>query len=141
VLHERTHDPLPASGAATLVLSAATGRDNYDSRPDLDEDGWRPLLANPDRLTTLVGEHGVRAVLHPHVGTMIETGPEVQRVLADCSVSPCLDTGHLLVGGTDPADVARQAPDRIAHTHVQDVDVPAIVEHLRALLTRRALVP
>jgi inosose dehydratase len=151
VLHERTHDPLPAverlldgyaaSGAANLVLSAATGRDNYDSRPDLDEDDWRTLLANLDRLTTLAGEHGVRAVLHPHVGTMIETGPEVQRVLADCSVSLCLDTGHLLVGGTDPADVARQAPDRIAHTHVHDIDVPAIVEHLRALLTRRALVP
>ena len=99
-------------------------------------------------------------------------------MLADCSVSLCLDTGHLLVGGTDPADVARQAPDRIAHTHLKDVDVPAIVEHLvasgytgwyvleqdtvladepvgegpaadvhtgaehlRALLTRRALVP
>jgi inosose dehydratase len=51
VLHERTHDPLPAierlldgyttSGAATPVLSAATGRDDYGSRPDLDEDGWR----------------------------------------------------------------------------------------------------
>jgi inosose dehydratase len=132
VLHERGHDPLPAverlldgyaaSGAATLVLSAATGREGYDSRPDLDEDGWRALLANLDRLTTLAGEHGVRAVLHPHVGTMIETGPEVQRVLADCSVSLCLDTGHLLVGGTDPADIARQAPDRIAHTHLKDVD-------------------
>ena len=53
-------------------------------------------------------------------------------MLADCSVSLCLDTGHLLVGGTDPADVARQAPDRIAHTHLKDVDVPAIVEHLVA---------
>jgi inosose dehydratase len=82
----------------------------------------RDAQANLDRLTTLAGEHGVRAALHPHVGTMIETGPEVQRVLADCSVSLCLDTGHLLVGGTDPADVARQAPDRIAHTRLKDVD-------------------
>ncbi|MCU1605455.1 MAG: Myo-inosose-2 dehydratase [Modestobacter sp.] len=132
VLHERGHDPLPAverlldgyapSGAATLVPSAATGRDGYDGRPDFDEDGWRTLLANLDRLTALVADHGVRAVLHPHVGTMIETGPEVQWVLADCSVSLCLDTGHLLVGGTDPADIARQSPDRIAHTHLKDVD-------------------
>ena len=53
---------------------------------------------------------------------MIETGPEVQRVFADCSVSLCLDTGHLLVGGTDPADITRQSPDRIAHTHLKDVD-------------------
>jgi len=34
----------------------------------------------------------------------------------------CLDTGHLLIGGTDPAALTRQSPDRIAHTHLKDVD-------------------
>ena len=34
----------------------------------------------------------------------------------------CLDTGHLLIGGTDPAELARQAPDRVAHVHLKDVD-------------------
>ena len=34
----------------------------------------------------------------------------------------CLDTGHLLIGGTEPAELARQAPDRIAHLHLKDVD-------------------
>ena len=38
------------------------------------------------------------------------------------SISLCLDTGHLLIGGTDPAELTRQAPDRIAHTHLKDVD-------------------
>ena len=70
----------------------------------------------------MASEHGVRAVLHPHVGTMIENGDEVQRVLEGSSISLCLDTGHLLIGGTDPAELTRQAPDRIAHTHLKDVD-------------------
>jgi inosose dehydratase len=61
-------------------------------------------------------------VLHPHVGTMIENGPEVRRVLDQSSICLCLDTGHLLIGGTDPAELTRQAPDRIAHTHLKDVD-------------------
>ena len=66
--------------------------------------------------------HGVRTVLHPHVGTMVEVPDDVRRVL-DCSaISLCLDTGHLLIGGTDPADLARQVPDRVAHTHLKDVD-------------------
>ena len=39
------------------------------------------------------------AVLHPHVGTMVENGYEVQRVLDSSSVALCLDTGHLLIGG------------------------------------------
>jgi inosose dehydratase len=46
----------------------------------------------------------------------------VQRVLDGSSIALCLDTGHLLIGGTDPAELTRQAPHRIAHTHLKDVD-------------------
>ncbi len=131
VLHEASHDPVPgigrlldsydASHAGVLVLSAATRQEGYDTRPDLDEAGWQTLLTNLDRLTSLAAARGVRAVLHPHVGTVIERGPEVQRVLEGSVISLCLDTGHLLIGGTDPAELTRQAPDRIAHTHLKDV--------------------
>ncbi|MFD0311181.1 sugar phosphate isomerase/epimerase family protein [Streptomyces sp. NPDC127119] len=132
LLHVPGHDPLPevdtllesyaASGADVLVLSAVTGQEGYDSRPELDADGWKLLLSNLDRLTALAAERGVQAVLHPHVGTMVENGEEVQRVLEQSAISLCLDTGHLLIGGTDPAELTRQAPERIAHTHMKDVD-------------------
>jgi inosose dehydratase len=133
LLHVPGHDPVPAveklletyaaTGSNVLVLSAVTGLDGYDERPDLDADGWRTLLGNLDRLDALAADHGVTAVLHPHVGTMVENGTEVQRVLDGSSIALCLDTGHLLIGGTDPADLTRQAPHRIAHTHVKDVDL------------------
>jgi inosose dehydratase len=132
LLHAAGHDPVPevdrildgyaAAGAGVLVLSAVTGSEGYDTRPVLDDDGWAVLLSNLDRLAALAVQRGVRAVLHPHVGTMIETGQEVQRVLEGSSISLCLDTGHLLIGGTDPAELARQAPERIAHLHLKDVD-------------------
>jgi inosose dehydratase len=132
LLHLASHDPVPeverllqgydAAGAGVLVLSAATGAEGYDTRPELDDDGWRVLLANLDRLAALAVDRGVRAVLHPHVGTMVESGAEVRRVLDGSGVSLCLDTGHLLIGGTDPAELARQAPERIAHLHLKDVD-------------------
>ena len=64
----------------------------------------------------------MKAVLHPHVGTMVENPDDVRRVLDGSSIALCLDTGHLLIGGTDPAELARQVPDRIAHTHIKDVD-------------------
>jgi inosose dehydratase len=95
---------------------------------------------------------------------MVENGEEVQQVLEGSSIALCLDTGHLLIGGTDPAELTRQAPQRVAHVHFKDVaaakarqvqagqltytegirqgmyrplgtgdvDVTAIVEHLRA---------
>jgi len=132
LLHMAGHDPVPevekllrayaATGSDVLVLSAVSGLDGYDTRPALDDAGWRTLLTNLDRLADLATEHGVRAVLHPHVGTMVENGEDVQRVLDGSSIALCLDTGHLLIGGTDPAELTRQAPHRIAHTHLKDVD-------------------
>ena len=132
LLHVPDHDPVlaverildgyAASGAKTLVLSADSGLTGYDTRPELDSDGWKTLLSNLDRVADRAADRGVRAVLHPHVGTMIEKGHEVQQVLDGSSISLCLDTGHLLIGGSDPAELARQAPDRIAHLHFKDVD-------------------
>lgn len=132
LLHDSGHDPVPditgtlaaftAAGADVLVLAAITGTDGYDSRPDLDDAGWKTLLGNLDRLHRVAAEQGIRAVLHPHVGTMIEKNAEVQRVLDGSSIPLCLDTGHLLIGGTDPLELARVAADRITHTHLKDVD-------------------
>jgi inosose dehydratase len=104
------------------VLAAATGTDGYDSRPTLDDRQWATLLANLDRLGAAAAEKGVLAVLHPHVGTMVETRGDVDRVLTGSQIELCLDTGHLLIGGTDPLQLAREVPGRIAHAHLKDVD-------------------
>ena len=91
LLHEVQHDPiadiagpldaLVACGAKVLVLAAATGADGYDARPTLDDGQWATLLANLDRLAETAADRGVLAVLHPHVGTMVETRDDVDRVL------------------------------------------------------------
>lgn len=132
VLHDAAHDPatdiaapleaLVASRADVLVLAAATGSEGYDSRPTLDDAQWSTLLGNLDRLSGIAAERGILAVLHPHVGTMVENHTEVQRVLDGSSIQLCLDTGHLLIGGTDPVQLARDVPSRIAHAHLKDVD-------------------
>lgn len=131
VLHDPGHDPVPevglalddlvAAGASTVVLAAATGHDGYDERPTLDDAGWATLLANLDRLASAAQARGITATLHPHVGTMVESGEETDRVIAGSSIGLCLDTGHLVIGGGDPVAVARAHPERIAHTHLKDV--------------------
>ncbi|WEV77328.1 TIM barrel protein [Janibacter cremeus] len=133
VLHDPASDPLPtveaamaglvAAHASTVVIAAATGAEGYDDRPELDEAGWSTLLANLDRIDEAAARLGLTATLHPHVGTMVETGEETDRVLAGSRIGLCLDTGHLLIGGGDPVRVAVEHPDRIAHMHLKDVDL------------------
>jgi inosose dehydratase len=132
VLHEG--DPVPEIDRALdgfgpdhdaiLVLAAATGETGYDKRPELDERGWATLLANLGRVIAYGRDRGFATTLHPHVGTMVETRDDVYRVLDGSAASLCLDTGHLLIGGTDPAELARQAPERIGHVHLKDVSGP-----------------
>jgi inosose dehydratase len=132
VLHDSAYDPVPhvdheldafvAAGAGTVVLAAVNGADGYDGRPELDSAGWDTLLANLDRCAARAETRGVRATVHPHVGTMVEQADEVQRVLDGSHIGLCLDTGHLLIGGTDPLDLVRRAADRVTHTHLKDVD-------------------
>jgi inosose dehydratase len=131
VLHDPGHDPVPevdreldsfeAAGGDVLVLAANSGLDGYDTRPVLDDAGWRTVFGNLDRLTELAASRGIRASLHPHVGTMVEKADEVERVLEGSSVSLCLDTGHLLIGGTDPAELVKRWAGRVNHVHAKDV--------------------
>jgi inosose dehydratase len=118
----RALESLAATGASTLVLAAGAGTEGYDRRAQLDGEQWRALLGNLDRIHEAAGERGITAALHPHVGTIVERPAEVARVLDGSSIPLCLDTGHLLVGGTDPARLAAEVPARIGHVHLKDVD-------------------
>jgi len=112
---------LRAVGGHTMVLAAATGMTGYDERPSLGDDDWRRLLTRLNEIAAYTDRFGVRAVLHPHVGTMIESADEIDHVLRGCGIGLCLDSGHLLVGGADPVRLAEEHPGRIAHVHLKDV--------------------
>ena len=134
ILYKDDFDPMPAvleelksyaaAGAKTLVLSADTGLEGYDTkRPELDEAGWATLFGNLERIKAAAAAQGVTAVLHPHVGTMVETEADVMQVLNGSTIQFCLDTGHMIIGGTDPVAFAKNHADRVAHSHLKDVNL------------------
>ena len=82
---------------------------------------WDHLVGMLGELDELCADHGLVHALHPHVGTLVETIDDVREVLERSPVKWCLDTGHLLIGGYDPAQFAADAAGRIAHVHAKDV--------------------
>jgi inosose dehydratase len=113
---------LEALGAEVLVLAAATGREDYDAPAEPSIDEWKTLLASLPRAVDIARQHGLDTALHPHVGTVIESREAIDRVLRDSDIPLCLDTGHIFVGGGDPAAIAREHPARIRHVHLKDAD-------------------
>ena len=132
LLHDSGHEPLPevdafiddclASGARVVVLGAVTGVEGYDDRPAMDEVQWKQMLHNLDRIADHAVKRRVRAVVHPHIGTMVENAEDVSRILTGSHIGLCIDTGHLVAAGADPVAITVANTDRIGHVHLKDVD-------------------
>ncbi len=116
-------DVLAAGGSEVLVLAARSTDGSYDNKVQLSEDEWPVLLHNLDRLQQAARDRGLLPTLHPHVGTAIEDRASVLRLLDQSDILLCLDTGHLLIGGMEPAELLEGWATRVAHVHLKDVDV------------------
>jgi inosose dehydratase len=121
---ERAHRSaeLLAAAGAEVFVAALVEDDDWSKPHALTNDEWERLVEHLAEIDALVAGHGVRMAIHPHVGTLIERDDAVQRLLADTQAGWCLDTGHLLIGGTDPVDFVRHNGARIVHVHLKDVD-------------------
>jgi len=135
VLHTAHFDPregdrmarlLAAAGAEVMCAAVVTDLDWSAPRP-LDDTEWRHLAGNLARLEEATAAHGLTLAVHPHVGTLLERAHDVERLVEATDAGLCLDTGHLLIGGGDPAGFARDHAARIVHVHLKDVD--ATVAH------------
>jgi inosose dehydratase len=85
----------------------------------------RTLVEGIGRAAELCEGRGFDVVLHPHAGSYIETDAEIRAVLEQLDrslVGLCLDTGHVALGGADPAALARDYQDRLRHVHLKDLD-------------------
>src|SRR5205814_9160373 len=112
---------------AHFICSAAGGDDGWSPRIELDDRQWEHLLRALAQVDEVAAESGVQHVLHPHWRTLVERDDDVRRVLDGSSVRICLDTGHLVLGGSNPLEIATSFPDRIAHVHLKDVREAAAV--------------
>lgn len=109
-----------ATGASFLV-SAVVVDLVWSPPPKLSGKDWGNVFDGLARLDEVASEHGLTHVTHPHWGTLLERREEVERLLEESDTLLCLDTGHLVLGGVDPVQIAHHAAERVAHVHLKDV--------------------
>jgi inosose dehydratase len=120
-----------AAAGAEVFVAAAVADQAWSPAPALDDDGWKRAGAHLREVADdVAAAYGLELVLHPHVGTLVQTAADVERALAHSDVPWCMDTGHLLIGGVDPANFVREHADRIGHVHLKDVNAP-LAERVR----------
>ncbi len=121
-------------GCKVMVYAETTGtvqnrRDTpLSQRPRLADDRWADYGAR----LTMVAEHfqkrGVQMAFHHHMGTVVETQEEVDRLMENTgdAVGLLADSGHIMFAGGDPLTLIRRHGSRICHVHCKDVR-PAVM--------------
>lgn len=100
-------------------------------RPRLSEAEWARVAAGLRRFAALAAAEGMQLAYHHHMGTVIQTADELDRLLAAAPEMGLLfDPGHLAFAGVDPLGVLRRHGPRVVHVHLKSVR-PAVVDRVR----------
>jgi len=130
---------LAALGCPVMVYAETTGAvagaraTPVSRRPRLADGDWLEFGAKLTRLAEHLAERGVGLAYHHHMGTVVESAADIDRLMAATgpAVGLLLDTGHLAYAGADALAVARRHAARINHVHCKDVR-RAVLERARA---------
>lgn len=133
---------LAALNAGLLVLSDAqtprrqslSGHVPMDGRASLTSAQWKAVGTLVGEIERVAAEYRLGLVFHPHVATYVETPSEVEHLfdsLSHTRVGLCLDTGHCVYGGGDPADEARKYRSLLRYIHIKDINASVLGESRR----------
>ena len=120
---------LAAMGCGVLVYAETSGSVAGDRtrplsrRPRLRAGDWREFGAKLTALADALARRRLALAYHPHMGTVVETEIEIDRLMQETgpAVGLLLDTGHIAFAGGDPVAVACRHGWRINHVHCKDV--------------------
>jgi len=132
-------DRLHACGCGVMVFAETSDtvqrrRDvPVADRPVMPADEWPVFGERLGQLGDWMAGQGVRMAFHPHMGTVVETAAEIDRLLSGTpdSVGLLFDTGHLAFACENPVAVARRWAHRINHVHAKDVRPDVMAQALR----------
>ena len=103
------------------------------TRPKMTADEWIIYCKKISEIGKYLEDQGMPLAYHHHMGTVIETQQDTERLLENTSdqVKLILDTGHMLFAGGNSIKVANNFKDRIIHVHCKDMRKKVLEKSLK----------
>jgi inosose dehydratase len=132
-------DLLKANGCKYVVYADTSGGAHsgidtpISNRPKLPQGDWKTYGHKLTELAEKMADFGVRMAFHHHMGTVVETDQEVDKLMANTgqAVGLLFDSGHSAFSGGDPIALAKRHAKRVVHVHCKDSRKP-ILDKARA---------
>ena len=99
----------------------------------MDDAEWDRFCDGLNKLGKVAVERGFKLCFHHHMGTVVQTAAETDRMLANTDpryVFLCYDTGHFTFAGEDPLAMLKKYADRVGHVYLKDMRL-TVVEQAR----------
>ena len=103
------------------------------TRPKMTADEWIIYCKKISEIGKYLEDQGMPLAYHHHMGTVIETQQDTERLLENTSdqVKLILDTGHMLFAGGNSIEVANDFKERIIHVHCKDIRKKVLEKSLK----------
>ena len=103
-------------GATQIALGGGATR--WDKIRESDYDKLAKAL---EKVCDMAEKIGMTASFHPHMGSLVQSPEQIDKVMSKTRIALCPDCGHVVLGGGDPVEVVRKYADRIYYIHLKDV--------------------
>jgi inosose dehydratase len=113
-------------GCKVVVYADTSGREGFppiSQRPKLADDDWPTYGRKVTELAERMAAFGVHMAFHHHMGTVVESEADIDRLMAATSeaVGLLFDSGHCLFAGGDPEALLSRHIARVVHVHCKDM--------------------
>ena len=109
------------------------------TRPKMEKDEWKNFCLKISELAKYLEDQGMPLGYHHHMGTVIETQEDTERLLDNThdSVKLTLDTGHMLFAKGDSKKILKDYNQRLVHLHCKDIRKNVLEKSLKQDLSFR----
>ena len=106
----------------------------------MERDEWQKFCEKISELGKYLEDEGMPLAYHHHMGTVIETQKDTERLIENTheSVKLTLDTGHMLFAKGDSKYILQNYHERILHVHCKDIRKQVLEKSLKEDLSFRA---
>jgi len=93
------------------------------TRPQMDNEAWKSFCGKISEMGKYLEGEGIPLAYHHHMGTVIETQADTERLMESTndSVKLTLDTGHMLFAQGNSNKILSNFSEKIIHIHCKDI--------------------